>query len=276
MKEPICLTPLALNPIFIFIAFVYTSIFLAGLVNLGLFSIRKLRGLPLFSPARPEKKFPLDKENSLKLILLIILLALLTYILPVLFSAFDSIKPIYLILGSNLLLQLGSIFLILKYIDISFFDLSTSKKELDFVLRVYSAAVPVIIALLLTTLFFIEVLGIELKTSPLEQIIPLIDTKTVLFVFIFQAVLIVPLAEEFVFRGLFYKLLRKKYSFLLSAVSLSLFFSLLHRTPAGFLSLFGLSFVICYVYEKTQKLSAAFILHALHNLITLLFFLGTR
>ncbi len=274
MKEYTPLTGLPLNPLFIFTISIYTFIFFTGLVNLVIFLIRKIQGKSILTIQRPIQKIPLDKEKSVKLICWLFSLLFLTYLLPGLFLAISQIKPIYLILGANLLLQIGSIFVVLKYVNFSFFNLSATKNEFNSVLTIYTAIVPIIIISLLINLFLLEFFGIKPTPSPIEEIASLIDTRFALFLFSFQAVLVAPLAEEFIFRGVFYKLLRKRYSFFLAALALSLFFALLHRSPAGTLSLFVISFAICYVYEKTQKLSAAFILHALHNLITLLFFLS--
>ncbi len=273
-KEVIA-TP-ALGPLLIFITIIYIAMFIAGMINLSIFLVRKIKNKPVFTFNRPVKEIPLERKGSLQLIFSLIFLLFLTTTFPALFPEKPQLEPIYLILGLNLFLQAGSIFIVLRYINFSFFDLTIRKKELNFVFSVYTALIPLILFALIANVFLLEFFGIEIAKSPIEKITPLIDTNFSLFIFTLQATLIAPLAEEFVFRGVFYKLMRKKYSFLVSAIAISLFFTLLHRSPAGTMSLLILSLGTCYVYEKTQKLSSAFILHSLHNIITILFFFGTR
>jgi membrane protease YdiL (CAAX protease family) len=264
------------NPILVFTILLYTFMFFAGLVNLGIFCIRKINRKPIVSFHYPKKKFPLNQENSAKLLFLISFLILAAYLIPSLFLFFKKINPVYIVLGSNLLLQLGAVFIVLKHINHSFFGFKLEKNELNFVFTTYMAIIPIIIASVFINLFLLEFFGLRPGPSPIIRLIPLIKTKLSLFLFVLQTVLIAPFVEELIFRGVFYKLLRKKYPFLISAAGLSLFFALLHRSLAGMLGLFIISFSLCYIYEKTQKISTAFIFHALHNTITLLFFLGTK
>jgi membrane protease YdiL (CAAX protease family) len=283
LKKPILSSPDSIptslpsqNPIFIFITLFYAFLFLAGLINLGLFLSRKIKGQSIIQLDYPKKKLPLNQENAAKLIFLVSFLMLFTYFLPNIFLSFSRLSPIFIILATNLTLQIGTIFIIFSYIKPHFFDFSLKKKEINFVVKIYSAIIPVTALAIFINLFLIKVLGIELGPSPVMKLIPLINTKVSLLLFITQAIIVAPFAEELIFRGIFYKLLRKKYSFLVAATGISLFFALLHRSPAGVLGLFIISFSLCYVYEKTQKISTAFLFHALHNTITLLFFLGTK
>lgn len=276
MKEYTSFTNAFFNPLHIFIAFIYTFLFFLGLINLAIFSLRKLQNKPLTDLNYPKKELPLNPEESTKLIFLLILLVLLTYIMPSLLWLAAGIKALYAVLTANLFLQITSILVLLFSLKISFFGFSIKKKEVNFVFQAYAALLPLVFAGLALNLFFLERLGIKPSPSPVEIIAPLIETRFAFFLFAFQTILVGPLAEEFVFRGLFYKLLRKKYSFLFSTTILSLFFSLLHRSPAGFISLFVLSAGMCYVYEKTQKISTPFLLHSLHNLIIFLFFAATK
>jgi hypothetical protein len=264
------------NPILIFASLLYAFIFFAGLINLGLFLIRKINGYPITTLNYPKKKLPLSQDKIAQLIFSISLLTLLTHILPNLFLLLSGLNPIYIILGANYLFQIGTVFIIFNYIKPGFFDFRLAKKELGFLLETYTALTPVLVASIFLNLFLLKSLGVEPPPSPLIKLMPLINTKTALFLFTFQVILIAPFAEELIFRGIFYKLLRKKYSFFISAAAVSLFFSFLHRSPSGTIGLFAISFILCYVYETTQKIGTAFVFHALHNAVTLLFFLGTK
>ncbi|MFO8052401.1 MAG: hypothetical protein R6U54_00360 [Candidatus Omnitrophota bacterium] len=128
------------NPIFIFISFFYTFLFFAGLINLGISFIRKIKGYPISHLNPPKKKLPLTQESTAELIFLISLLILLTFFLPNFFLLFNNLKLIYIILVTNLILQLGTIFIIFSYIKPNFFGLGLRKKELNFVFKIYTAA----------------------------------------------------------------------------------------------------------------------------------------
>lgn len=264
------------NPIFIFAGFFYSFLFFIGLINLTIFLIRKIKGYSISWLSYSKKELPLNQENAAELIFLVSFLMLFTYFLPNLFLSLSNLSPISIILATNLGLQIGTVFIIFSYIKPRFFDLSLRKKELNFVFKVYTAIIPIIAVSIFINLFLLKALGIEPGPSPVMKLAPLINTKTSLFLFISQAIVVAPFAEELIFRGVFYKLIRKKYSFLISACGLSLFFALLHRSPTGVIGLFIISFSLCYIYEKTQKISTAFAFHAFHNTITLLFFLGTK
>ncbi|MCF7878808.1 MAG: CPBP family intramembrane metalloprotease [Candidatus Omnitrophica bacterium] len=264
------------NPILIFASLLYAFIFFAGLINLGLFFIRKIKGYPITTLKYPKKELPLNQDNSAELIFSISFLTLLTYLLPGPLLSFSGLNPIYIILGANYLFQIGTILIIFNYLKPNFFDFRLKKKELGFLLETYTALTPILVASIFINLFLLKSLGIEPPPSPLIKLIPLINTKTALFLFASQVIFIAPFAEELIFRGIFYKLLRKKYSFFISAAVISLFFAFLHRSPSGIIGLFAISFTLCYVYETTQKIGTAFVFHALHNAVTLLFFLGTK
>ncbi|HEX6462100.1 MAG TPA: type II CAAX endopeptidase family protein [Candidatus Saccharimonadales bacterium] len=94
--------------------------------------------------------------------------------------------------------------------------------------------------------------------------------------------ILVPLAEEFAFRGYLFGLLRKKLSFITVAVVVSLVFALLHMifdTTSGIaikqlnvaIDVFILSLFLCYLREKTQSIWASVALHGLKNFIAFLF-----
>ncbi len=78
------------------------------------------------------------------------------------------------------------------------------------------------------------------------------------------AVLVQPFVEELLFRGFLQPLLVQNLSDRLGIVVTSAFFALLHGTSA-FLPIFVLSLVIGAVMLRTQRLSAAWLVHALHN-----------
>lgn len=91
-------------------------------------------------------------------------------------------------------------------------------------------------------------------TSPAAQIYLAIFT-----------VVVVPVAEEFIFRGMLFPFI-KQLGFPITAwVGVSLFFALIHGDPAIFISLFVLSLALTWLYEVTDNLMAPIFAHALFN-----------
>lgn len=86
-------------------------------------------------------------------------------------------------------------------------------------------------------------------------------------------VVLPPLAEEIVFRGLIFTSLRKRYSFIVTAIVTSVLFAIPHLqfgsdAPllwVAALDTLVLSLVLCYVREKTGSLWPSILIHALKN-----------
>jgi membrane protease YdiL (CAAX protease family) len=85
----------------------------------------------------------------------------------------------------------------------------------------------------------------------------------------FFAVVLAPVAEEFIFRGVLFTFI-KQCGFPKTAwIGVSLFFALVHANAAAFLSLFMLALVLTWLYEMTDSLLASIFTHALFNGINL-------
>jgi membrane protease YdiL (CAAX protease family) len=89
----------------------------------------------------------------------------------------------------------------------------------------------------------------------------------------FMVICVAPVAEEFFFRGFFYRALRSRYSVLGAALIDGLLFGAIHwdfSTADGLLiipPLAALGFMFCLVYERTGTLYPVIALHALNNAI---------
>lgn len=78
-------------------------------------------------------------------------------------------------------------------------------------------------------------------------------------------VVIVPVAEEFIFRGMLFPFI-KQWGFPITAwVGVSLLFALIHFAPVLFVPLFVLSLALIWLYEVTDNLMAPIFAHALFN-----------
>ena len=95
-----------------------------------------------------------------------------------------------------------------------------------------------------------ELLSMSLPGSPLSLFIEL--------------VILAPLMEETIFRGLLFSRLTEKWGMTKAMIVSSLAFGLLHMDPIGSF-VFGI--VTCVLYVRTRTLLVPMALHALHNLI---------
>lgn len=78
---------------------------------------------------------------------------------------------------------------------------------------------------------------------------------------------ITPLYEEFIFRGVLFKGLRRKLPFWVSAVIASVVFAVAHMQWNVAVDVFALSLVLCFLVEKSQSIFPGVLLHALKNSI---------
>ncbi len=87
----------------------------------------------------------------------------------------------------------------------------------------------------------------------------------------FMVVCVAPVAEEFFFRGFFYRALRSRFSILAAAAIDGGLFGLIHFSGSGTDGLLilpplaALGFMFCLVYEKTGSLYPVIALHGLNN-----------
>jgi membrane protease YdiL (CAAX protease family) len=84
-------------------------------------------------------------------------------------------------------------------------------------------------------------------------------------------IVLAPVAEEFFFRGFFYKALRTRFPVLVAAVLDGVVFGLIHYTGPETLSILPLlgllGFIFCLVYERVGSLYPVIALHSLNNAI---------
>ncbi len=79
------------------------------------------------------------------------------------------------------------------------------------------------------------------------------------------AILIAPVVEELLFRGVFYPTIKQQGHPVLAVVGVSLLFALSHANAMTFVPLALLSAALIWLYEKTDNLLAPIVAHALFN-----------
>jgi uncharacterized protein len=83
---------------------------------------------------------------------------------------------------------------------------------------------------------------------------------------------VAPVAEEFFFRGFFFRALRSRFSLIAAAVIDGLVFGAVHYTGSQTLAVLPvlavLGFVFCMLYERTGSILPGIALHATNNSIS--------
>ena len=87
---------------------------------------------------------------------------------------------------------------------------------------------------------------------------------------IFMAVIMAPVAEEVIFRGYFYAVIRNYGGRLPALLTSSLLFAAIHVHLPSLLGLGILAVILCLVYERTGSLWASITMHAAFNASTIL------
>ena len=87
---------------------------------------------------------------------------------------------------------------------------------------------------------------------------------------ILVSAVLAPVVEEFLFRGLVYRRLRKHAAPVVCALVSSLLFGLVHGNLVQFVYAFLVGMLICWVYEKFKTIWAPILFHAGANLIAVI------
>ncbi len=96
---------------------------------------------------------------------------------------------------------------------------------------------------------------------------------TNLWVVIFGTVIVAPVVEELVFRGVIFRRMRDNHGFLISAVVGSAAFGLIHFNLVQGIFGFFMGLVFSFIYERTHRLTAPIIAHASANVLNVLMLL---
>ena len=86
---------------------------------------------------------------------------------------------------------------------------------------------------------------------------------------IFMAVILAPVAEEVIFRGYFYGVIRRYGGRLPALLTSSLLFASIHVHLPSLFGLGILAMILCLVYERTGSLWASITMHAAFNASTI-------
>ena len=131
-------------------------------------------------------------------------------------------------------------------------------------------------------LFIIANIVIYIVSISSKYLLPEFDEQNIVQYFkhnkiteleVLNIVVVVPIIEEIVFRGLFYKLLRSYFSIVPSMLMSSIIFSIVHKNILVSIVLFSLGLILCYSYERNKSIIYPIAIHSLFNLLMLLLIL---
>lgn len=131
----------------------------------------------------------------------------------------------------------------------------------------YIFMMPVLIAVLVLSMLFLETIGYKAPPQPVFDIF--FEEKrnnVILFLAVFVSIL-GPVIEEIFFRGFLYSAVKKRFGMILGMLLSGFLFSMLHVNIVGFLPIMVLGVLMAFLYEITGSLVAPIAVHVLHNSI---------
>ena len=138
-------------------------------------------------------------------------------------------------------------------------------RGLGWAMAAFAVVLPVVLALNFLSETALEEAGWQPKSQAAVELLkdaPLWPTGIYMSVF---AVVLVPVAEEFIFRGVLFPFLKQRGWPKLAWIGVSLLFALIHGAAAIFIPLFVLALALTWLYEKTGNLLASIVVHSLFN-----------
>lgn len=117
----------------------------------------------------------------------------------------------------------------------------------------------------LITLVLILLLGQSFENPQLEFLLPEQLSPASAILMIILSGVVAPFGEELLFRGVFYSLLRGKWSVIPSVLLSSFLFGLFHGNLVSGFTGFLLGIVAALVYEYSQSLWTSVIVHSINN-----------
>ena len=186
------------------------------------------------------------------------------------FVAYDDIGSVLLatlsfqgaaIVGGILFLKFHEI----SWREISGLDTARWQRQLGLVIGALLIALPVMFSLKLISELMMEKLGWPVTDQKAVEMIFQAKSTGLKIYMGFFAVVLAPLAEEFVFRGLIFSGLKKMGWPKCAWLGSSLLFALIHGSAPIFLPLFVFALALAWLCEKTEGLLAPIAAHSLFN-----------
>ncbi|HEY4416342.1 MAG TPA: type II CAAX endopeptidase family protein [Verrucomicrobiae bacterium] len=144
------------------------------------------------------------------------------------------------------------------------------KRQCLLALGVLGAVLPLMFGLKWVSDAALEALGWAVKDQDAVDMFLNIQSSGLRLYMAFFAVILAPVAEEFIFRGMLFSAAKKWGWPKCGAVGVSFLFALVHFSAPIFLPLFLFALALTWLYQKTEGLLAPIVAHALFNGLNLL------
>jgi len=131
--------------------------------------------------------------------------------------------------------------------------------------QVAAAAVPVGMLIVIACGLLMQSAGMEPETQQTVQMVQEERSTFNLAALGVIAIIIAPVVEELLFRGIFYPTIKQQGHPTLAVIGVSLLFALSHANIMTFVPLTLLSIALIWLYEQTNNLLAPITTHALFN-----------
>ncbi len=136
----------------------------------------------------------------------------------------------------------------------------------------YLAMMPVVFVYIVLSALLLTSLGFEPETQEVANLL-LSDAVWPLQAYkIGVAVLLAPIAEELLFRGMAFPLLLRYIRPVWAMLILSVIFAAIHLSLSAFLPLFVVSMALCLAYLVTGRIAVPIVMHVLFNALNLAWF----
>lgn len=138
-------------------------------------------------------------------------------------------------------------------------------KQIQFVIGALVIALPAMLTLKIFSEIGLQKLGWKIEDQRAVAMILAAKSPWLKIYLGFFAVVLAPLAEEFIFRGLLFSGFKKIGWPKCGWIVVSLLFAAIHASAPIFLPLFVFALTLTWLYEKTEGLLAPVIAHSLFN-----------
>jgi membrane protease YdiL (CAAX protease family) len=139
------------------------------------------------------------------------------------------------------------------------------KKSLLLAAGVLALALPVVLGLQQLSALALEKIGWPPEDQRAVELIANAKSWWMRGYLVFFAMVLAPVAEEFIFRGVLYPYFKQLGRPRLALVGVSFFFAFIHLNAPTFVPLFVLALALTWLYEKTDCLLAPIAAHSLFN-----------
>ena len=138
--------------------------------------------------------------------------------------------------------------------------------------RLFRTAVLLGVAGISASLFFnglIQFSGLKERFAGFQKTAAVLAAPP-LWVRVLSMGIVIPGAEELIFRGLVYKALRKRYTFYIAAFVSSVLFGVYHGSLVQGVYAWAIGMVLAFFYERYQSVLAVWTIHGFANLTSVL------